>query len=128
MARRLNECGNRSSFRDFDTYRVIAGIDGTLPEEAGPAQGWFWDVSFNHGRSLGSAVKNGNLFRPALQAALGPSMIIDGKAACVSQAGIPSTVIAGCVPLHLFGGPGSITQDQGAGLTFTGNTPGRNPR
>jgi outer membrane receptor protein involved in Fe transport len=130
MSRRLSEFGNRSSYRDFDTFRAVVGIDGTLPEEAGPLRSWIWDVSFNHGRSLGSAVKNGNLFRPALQAALGPSQKdAGGVARCVTKVNTtfdPSTVIPGCVPLNLFGGPNTISQDQVAGLTFTGNSRGIN--
>jgi outer membrane receptor protein involved in Fe transport len=130
MSRRLNEFGNRSSFRDFDTFRVITGINGTLPEEAGPARGWYWDASFNYGRSVGSAVKNGNLFRPALQAALGPSQVDAANVPrCVTKVNLvfdPKTVIPGCVPLNLFGGPNTITQDQVAGLTFTGNSRGIN--
>jgi outer membrane receptor protein involved in Fe transport len=49
-------------------------------------------------------------------------MDIDGVPSCVATPGDPSTVIPGCVPLNLFGGPnnGSIDPAQIAGLGFTG--------
>jgi len=52
-----------------------------------------------------------------------------GAPICVvdpSKAPTGSNVVAGCVPLNLFGGPGTITDDQIAGLTFTGTARGTN--
>jgi iron complex outermembrane recepter protein len=122
VQRRLMEFGDRRTAQDIITIRLVAGIDGTLPEEAGPLKGWFWDVSFNYGRTQGTVVKQGNLKKPGLMAALGPSWIdASGIPHCgTSQA----TDIPGCVPLNLFGGVGSITPDQTTGLTFTGTLRG----
>jgi len=122
VQRRLVEFGDRRTAQDIITMRIVAGVDGTLPEEAGPLKGWFWDVSFNYGRTQGTVVKEGNLKKPGLAAALGPSW--------VDSSGVPhcgtsqATNIPGCVPLNLFGGAGSITPDQIAGLTFTGTLRG----
>src|SRR5713226_1782971 len=106
FSRRFNEFGNRRFVQDLDTFRVVAGLDGTLPESAGFFSGWFWDVSLNYGRVVGTDNKTGNLFIPNLQAAVGPA------SGC--QPG------SGCVPLNLFGAPGSITSDQTAALTYNG--------
>ena len=116
--RRLLEFGPRTFFQDLDTFRSVFGFDGTLPEAAGPLKGWFWDVSMNYGRTFGTEQKHGNLYIPNLQAALGPSF---RDANGVAHCGTAAAQIAGCVPLDLFHGPGTITPDQVAGLTFTGN-------
>src|SRR5262249_33548754 len=116
--RRLLEFGPRTFFQDVDTFRTVWGFDGTLPEAAGPLKGWFWDVSMNYGRTFGTEQKHGNLYVPNLQDALGPSF---RDAHGAPHCGTPLNPIAGCVPLDLFHGPGTITPDQVANLTFTGN-------
>ncbi len=124
--RRLLEFGRRQFRQDLDTFRILGGVDGTLPGTLGPLEGWFWDTSLNYGRTQGVSTKRGNLFLPALANALGPSMMVGGVPTCVSTPGDASTAIDGCVPLNLFGGPGSITPDQVAGLTFSGTARGTN--
>ena len=44
---------------EINTVRGVAGLDGTLPDAAGPLQGWFWDLSFNYGRTTGCARSTG---------------------------------------------------------------------
>jgi outer membrane receptor protein involved in Fe transport len=44
----------------------------------------------------------------------------------VARCGTAAAPIEGCVPLNLFGGPGSISQDQVQGLTFSGIQRGNN--
>src|SRR6266478_6904015 len=41
LGRRLVEFGNRTYAEDLSTFRVVTGVDGTLPEVAGPLHGWF---------------------------------------------------------------------------------------
>src|SRR5216684_3900050 len=60
---------------------------------------------------------NGSL-PDAAAAALGPSF--QDTATGQKRCGTVTAPIPNCVPLNLFGGPNSITQDQIAGLTFTG--------
>ncbi|MFL5309981.1 MAG: TonB-dependent receptor plug domain-containing protein [Myxococcales bacterium] len=122
--RRLLEFSNRTTNQDINTIRVVGGLDGTLSDDFGPLQGWFWEASVNYGRTQGDNVKTGNLYVPALAAAIGPSFRdTNGVLRCGTGA---STVVEGCVPLNLFGGPGTITGDQIAGLTFTGTERGIN--
>jgi outer membrane receptor protein involved in Fe transport len=117
VRRRLVEFGSRSFKQDINTFRAVAGVDGTFPEFAAPLSGWYWDASLNYGRSEGTQLKTGNLKTTALRAALGPTF---KDASQVLRCGSASAPVANCVPLNLFGGRGSITQDQIAGLTYTG--------
>jgi len=119
VRRRLLEFGNRVFNQDIDTFRIVGGVDGTVPE----LNSWFWDVSLNYGRTESSGLKNGNIRTPKLQDAIGPSFL---DSSGVAHCGTPGKVIAGCVPLDLFHGAGSITQDQVVGLTYSGTQRGYN--
>ena len=120
VRKRLLEFGTRYTKSDIDTFRVVAGLDGSLPEAAGPLRGWVWDVSLNYGRTTSTVVKQGNINKVTMQQALGPS---DRDGHCLDATG---SIIAGCVPLNLFGGPNSITPDQITALQYTGTLRGTN--
>jgi iron complex outermembrane receptor protein len=114
--RRVLELSGRHIAEDIDTYRAVAGVDGTLPDSFGPAKGWFYDASFNYGRTSAVTDTNGYLRSPKIQDALGPSFVdAAGKPQCGADA---AHQIAGCVPLDLFHGAGSITPDQLASLGY----------
>jgi outer membrane receptor protein involved in Fe transport len=121
MRRRLSEFGYRMNKQDIDTFHIVAGVNGTLSDDFGPLRGWFWEIAGNYGRTQGVQVKQGNLRTSKLAQALGPSDST-GKV-CLDAAKNP---IPNCVPLNLFGGLNSITPDQIANLTFTGNQRGIN--
>lgn len=125
VRRRLLEFNNRRFNQDIDTFRIVGGVDGTLPEDAGVLKGWYWDLSFNFGRTVASNTKRGNLFLPNVQDAVGPSFV---DANGVARCGTAARPIADCVPLDLFhgGNPATITPDQITNLTFTGNQRGIN--
>ena len=126
VRRRMLEFGTRDFRQDIDTFRVVAGVDGALPEET-VLKGWYWDVSFNYGRTVASNTRRGNLYDPALADALGPSMLVNGVPTCVRTAGNAATAIPGCVPLNMFGGPGGVTPDQlTPNIAYTGNQRGFN--
>jgi outer membrane receptor protein involved in Fe transport len=131
-ARRLTEFGNRTFNQDVNTVRLVGGLDGTLSDDFGPLQGWFWEAAVNYGRTQADTVKKGSLYTPALQAAIGPSYRDATGAHCGTNPATPGGTgpIAGCVPLNLFGGladpAGRITDDQIAGLTYTGTERGIN--
>jgi outer membrane receptor protein involved in Fe transport len=126
--RRLVEFGNRDFTQDLTTFRVVTGLDGALGDWAGPLKGWNWDASYNFGRTQGVNTTNGTLRAPYIAAAIGPSMIdpATGAPICVGTPGDATTAIAGCVPLNLLGGAGTITPDQVAGLGFFGTDVGLN--
>jgi iron complex outermembrane recepter protein len=121
--RRLVEFGNRTYAEDLNTFRVVTGIDGTLPEVAGPLQGWFWNAALNYGRTSGTFTTGGSFRNSRVQSALGPSMTLaNGTPVCVQTPGDPNTIIPGCTPLNLLGGPGSIGTAQQDYLAFTGTS------
>lgn len=120
VRRRLVEFGGRTTEQDVSNFHLAAGADGQLP---GTLSFIRWEAVFNFSRNDATVVSRGNLRLPRLQNAVGPSFIdSDGKPRC----GTPGNAIDGCVPLNLFGGPGSITPDQRDYLTFTGVARGYN--
>ncbi len=122
--RRLVEFGHREYREELGTFRVVTGVDGTLSEDFGPLRGWYWDASLNYGRTTGTFTTAGALRNSRIADALGPTMLINGVPRCVRTPGVASSVIAGCVPINLLGGPnnGSLTSDQIAGLAFEGTS------
>jgi outer membrane receptor protein involved in Fe transport len=130
--RRLVEFGHRTYSQELGTFRVVTGVDGTLPQEAGPLQGWFWDASMNYGRTSGTFTTGGAIRNSRIADAVGPSFRLPatGQVVCGNPGldGIPGTqddvIIAGCTPLNLFGlpGDGSIDPSQIAGLGFQGTS------
>jgi len=100
IRKRLVSAVGRSAASDIDTYRVVVGVDGTMPEEFGPAKGWFYDVGFNYGRSTGTTITNGSVNALNVAAAIGPSFTdTNGVLRCGTQ----TNPIPGCVPANLFG-------------------------
>ncbi|HLL01434.1 MAG TPA: TonB-dependent receptor [Myxococcaceae bacterium] len=124
MRRRLLEFGNRDYEQDLTTYRIVTGLEGKFSEDAGPLNGFGWDMAFNYGRTQGIETKAGLLQRSLLRNAVGPSFIdpTTGEAVC----GTPTARIAGCVPLNLFGGEGSITKEMAEYLSYRGTQRGFN--
>jgi iron complex outermembrane recepter protein len=127
--RRLVEFGRRTYSQDQNTFRITTGLDGTLPQEAGPVRGWFWDTSLNYGRTQGTFTTKGAIRNSRIADAVGPSFQLpSGQVVCGNKGpdGIAGTaddvVVPNCVPLNLFGGPnnGSIDPAQIDGLGFTG--------
>ena len=123
--RRLVEFGHRTYTQDLDTFRIVTGIGGTLPD-VGPLRGWIGDVSVNYGRTSGTFTTDGAIRNSKIADAVGPSKInpATGLPTCYKDINDPNSVIPGCVPLNLFGGPnnGSIDPNQIAGLGFTGTS------
>ncbi len=123
VERRLQEFGHRRFSQDIDTYRLVAGLAGTLPQSAGPLRHWSWDTSLTLGRTSGTQLSRGSLLVAPLAAALGPSYL-DPELG--PRCGAPGAPVEGCVPLDLLGGEGSITPAMRSGLAYTGLTRGTN--
>lgn len=126
--RRLVEFGNRTYAQELDTFRIVGGLDGSLPQ-VGPLSDWYWDASVNYGRTAGNFTTEGAIRNSRIADAVGPSFrLSSGQAVCGNPGpdGLPDTaddqVVFGCVPINLFGGPnnGSIDPAQIEGLGFTG--------
>ena len=112
--RRLVELSGRTNGFDLDTVRVVTGIDGSLPSEAGPLEGLFYDVSFNYGRTSGVTTTGGSLNTQMTANALqGPFyQISPGVYGC----GTAANPIPNCVPVNLFSGKGAITPEMATAL------------
>jgi len=107
-ARRRVEEIDRRFTQDITQYQINVGLDGDL------ANNIKWDVYYNFGYRSRTDHDFGQWSGPLLSNALGPSADLDddGTPECYQDVADPSTLIVGCVPLNLFGGPLSITQDQ----------------
>lgn len=112
--RRLVEAGPRRFVQETESWRAVVGIEGSTG-------GWFWDASLVRARHSIEQFQTGDVLVDRVSLALGPSFIdAAGNALC----GTPAEPVDGCVPLNLFGGPGSISEDMlayvGADLKDTG--------
>ena len=109
--RRLVEAGNRETEQEVELWRALVGLEGSVAR-------WNWELALQGGRAESTGVEKGFPSRPRLQLALGPSGLDDaGRIVCgspdpVSRRVPVANVIPGCVPLNLFGGAGSITEEQ----------------
>jgi len=106
-ARRRMIEGNRTFDQDVTQYQYTFGLEGTFSDMD-------WDVYFNQGKRTRTDVDRGQVGGAALDAALGPSADLDGDGVpeCYDDINDPGSLIAGCVPLNLFGG-GSVIRETG---------------
>jgi len=95
VRRRMVEAGNRNFLQDIDTYRIVGGIELTAGD-------WDASVAYNFGRTDGTDTNSGRFIRSRVIEAL--------SADCTAP----------CVPLNLFGGLGTITQDMVDWISYTG--------
>ncbi len=115
--RRLEEFGPRESVQTVDTFRVVAGLEGRLPENLGIFRDWKWEVSYNYGRTDATNVSTGDLILSHLEQAIGPSF----NSAAGPQCGSPTAPLTnGCVPIDILGPAGSISPASKSFVTFTG--------
>ena len=111
IGRRLVEAGNRKIEQEVDLWRALIGLEGRVAH-------WTWELSLAGARSETTGVEKGFLALENLVPALGPSGPDDsGRIVCGSPDSatgrVPAaSIIPDCVPLNLFGGAGSITEEQ----------------
>ena len=117
VRRRMVEASNRNFIQDVSTYRVVLGVEGEFPENWGKLSTWRWDFNFNYGRTNSTNINEGQFSVPRLANATGPSFFDAGG---IARCGSPGNAIPNCVPLNLFGGAGTITQDMLDYITYTG--------
>jgi iron complex outermembrane receptor protein len=108
---------NQTQFRNFnqdsDTFYFSAGLDGGFDFLD---RTWSWDVNYTYTDNEQNDVTFGQFDNNRLRDGLGASFI---DAQGVARCGTPTAVIAGCVPINLFGGPDGFTQ---AMVDFAGVT------
>ncbi len=124
VRRRLVELGPRRFAQNVDTFRIVLGLDGHLPDELPGIGAWKWELSYNYGRVQAQETKSGNLIRSRLRQAIGASYLDESG---VARCGTPDNPGPdGCVPLDLLSGPGSITDEQLNYLKYVGILDGFN--
>ena len=105
MQRRMLEGGDRLYQEDSESERALLGLRGTLGT-------WRWETSLAWGRNRTESSATGEILRTAAALAVGPSGLdANGQVVCGTPdpaTGVVSAadIIAGCVPLNLFGGQG----------------------
>ncbi len=94
ISRRTEELGPRSTSYSNDSFQFLTGLRGDITD------GWTYDLSVQHGESHRTNVSAGytNVTN------IGNALDAVSKTECRSGA-------AGCVPINLFGGYGTITPD-----------------
>jgi iron complex outermembrane recepter protein len=117
IARRPVEGTPRTFDQDFGTFRAVVGLNGTYPEGLGFLSQFRWDANFVYGVTQGTDTNFGSFNRIRLRNAIGPSFFDENG---VAMCGTPDAPIEGCVPLNLFGGPGSITPEMLQYLQYKG--------
>ncbi|MDZ4307720.1 TonB-dependent receptor domain-containing protein [Allopontixanthobacter sp.] len=99
IARRLVEAGQRTFNQSVDTWTMAATLDGRF--ELG-GRNFYWDINGVLGLNDASQLFTGNVNAAKVAQALGPLANCTGS----------------CVPLNIFGGEGSITQEMLAFIAF----------
>jgi iron complex outermembrane receptor protein len=113
VQRRAVETGGRRFSQDVRTFAMNAGFEGTLNF----AEKYYdWEAGYFYGRNKANNTTLGLFNVISLGQALGPSFI---NAEGVPTCGTAAAPIAGCVPMNLLGGEGSLTQDMLDFTTFT---------
>jgi len=120
--RRLVEGGNRFDQFDVDSFRLVVGLNGDIPEDAPALKNWKWEVSYNAGRTAATDVHSGSVIVSHLARAVGPSyQDADGSTHCGT---VDDPGPADCVPVNLLGTAGQITGNQLPYILYTGVTSG----
>jgi len=110
VRRRVAE-GGRFFQQDVVRTQVNAGLRGDFGQVA---PSWTWDAAVTWGRTNQIGTDFGQFVGQNFTQAIGPSFFDDdGVAVC----GTPESPIAGCVPMNVFGGFGTITPEM---LEFAG--------
>jgi len=116
VLRRIEEQGGRLFSQDVDTQRYVAGLRG-------PLGAWNWELSATYGRNDTTVLTEGDFLVDLLRLAVGPSgpdasgRIVCGRRDPATGLVPAGSIVAGCVPLNLFGGmgpdgKGTITPEQ----------------
>ncbi|MCG8420423.1 MAG: TonB-dependent receptor [Proteobacteria bacterium] len=122
VRRRFVEASNRHYMQNVDTFRSVVGLEGDAPDQIPFLKGWHWSASFNFGRTEGTSVNEGRFVKSRVEKALGPTFVDEsGNIRCGTG---PDDLDPVCVPLNLFGGPGTITPEMLNYISYTGTANG----
>ena len=122
--RRLVEFGPREFIENVDTFRIVTGLEGKLPEDLPVFKDWKWEFSYNYGRTEATLINKGNLILSHLANAVGPSFNDPTNGPTCGTPTAPLT--DGCIPMNILGPAGSIDPAAVNYVTYTGVSHGFN--
>ena len=111
VSRRFVEGAERIVSEEVELWRALIGLEGVIAR-------WTWELAVGNAKSEATTTEQSFFARSRFLPALGPSGPDDsGRIVCgqpdPASGRVPAaSIIPDCVPLNLFGGPGSITQEQ----------------
>jgi len=101
--RRMLETGGRDQLHETNTHQISVALSGDISD-------WNWNVSASYGENDANIIDQGYFQLERVGDAVGPTfMDAAGNLSC-STDGTEDGVIAGCVPLNVFGIPGTDTE------------------
>ncbi|MGH8191148.1 MAG: TonB-dependent receptor domain-containing protein [Rhodanobacteraceae bacterium] len=100
---RLVGAGDRRFEQTVDTARVHFGVEGAFTIKG---RDWTWGADLSRVRASLAESTYPYADNEKLALAVGPSFV---DASGTPRCGTPDDIIAGCVPLDVFGGPGGMT-------------------
>ena len=98
VRRRMLEAGPRSYTQNDNTFRGMIGLEGAFSF----SDSWTWDAAYIYGENNQTELTTGLLNLTRMNQALGANC----------------SAATSCVPLNIFGGPGTITGDMIDYITF----------
>ena len=97
------------------TLHIDAALEGNL-NLIGSA--WDWSLGYNHSSVSGNTTSSGNINLVNLKKAVGPSFLgADGVVRCGTSM---TTLVPGCVPFNILGGPSASTPEALAYINHKG--------
>lgn len=101
--RRMVETGGRDQLHETNTHQISLGLSGEIND-------WNWDISAVYGENDANIIDQGYFQLERVGDAVGPTfMDASGNLMC-SVDGTEASIIDGCVPLNVFGIPGTDTE------------------
>jgi outer membrane receptor protein involved in Fe transport len=93
--------------QEVNQFQAAATLSGTFREN------FDWQFTYNTGHRTRTDKDVGQLLGSKLFNALGPSADLndDGEPECYRDVNDPTSLVPGCVPMNLFGGPGTVTPE-----------------
>ena len=101
--RRMLETGGRDQIHETNTHQISLALSGEI-------NNWNWDISAVYGENDANVIDAGYFNLDRVADAVGPTYTDAGGNIQCSTDGTSATVISGCVPLNVFGVPGSENQ------------------
>ena len=107
VRRRMVETPRHYS-QDVTQFQANFGFEGSFGDNMD------WQLYYNRGKRAVRSIDLGQFSAFRLTGALGPSADLDPATPgpeCYTDINDPATIIDGCVPMNMFGGPGTVTQE-----------------